>query len=77
MVVYAVNVLKGKFTVHKLAEAFAGQGMSDWKGFRLAEAWERRGWLTRPASRSEGRSVTEELRMLAGISQTSEEGKQG
>ena len=73
MVVYAVNVLGGKFTLHKLAAVFSGQGMSDWKVFRLAEAWERRGWLTKPASRSEGRAVTEELRMLAGISQTSEE----
>jgi hypothetical protein len=76
MVRYAVDALGGKFPVNQLAEKFVGQGMSHWKVYSLAANWERRGWLTRPAARSEGRSVTDELRMLAGIGQTSEEDEQ-
>ena len=63
LVRYAVAELGGGFVVNKLAARFAGQ----WTHHRirtLAELWERRGWLTTPASVVEPRRVTPALMQM-------------
>jgi len=63
---YAVEHLGGAFIINRLYEVFKGRVSKRWLT-ALAQAWERRGWLTQPASRSEPRYATEELLALAGI----------
>lgn len=63
MVHYAMEHLEGKFTIHKLAEAFKGRiGMK--RIWRLAKNWELRGWLIPGPTRADGRRVSEELLSL-------------
>ncbi len=66
LVRYAVEHLGGAFIINRLYDAFKGRVSKRWLT-ALAQAWERRGWLTPPGSRSEPRRVTEELLALAGI----------
>ena len=63
LVRYAVEELDGAFIVNRLYERHGGL-ISKRKLTALAQKWEKRGWLTTPASRSEPRRVTPELLAL-------------
>lgn len=71
---YALEHLEGKFIVNRLAEAFAGEGVTSHQVKTLAQAWERRGWLTPPSHATDARRVTSELVDLVGFSRTSAQG---
>jgi DNA segregation ATPase FtsK/SpoIIIE-like protein len=75
-VAYALLKLDGKFIVNRLAEAFAGEGVTSHQVKTLAQAWERRGWLTQPGHATDARRVTPELAEFAGLSRTSAQGAQ-
>lgn len=65
LVRYAVSELGGRFIRDRLATAVPG-----WSRHRvgaLAAQWERRHWLTAPASPIEPRMVTAELAQMAGV----------
>jgi len=70
LVIYAFEHLEGKFIVNRLAQAFAGQGITHHQVQKIAEQFERRNWLTRPAHATDARRITSELARLAGIDQT-------
>jgi len=67
LVRYALEELGGAFVIGRLYEAFKGE-VSKYELTRLAQRWERRGWLTEPARTAEGhkvgRRVTDELEGL-------------
>jgi hypothetical protein len=63
LVRYALGHLDGCFIVNKLAGVV--DGWTSYKVAKLAQAWERRGWLTRPAHATDARRVTPELERLA------------
>lgn len=65
LVIHAVEALGGAFKIHALAEDLAD--WSEWKVRKLAQAWERQGWLTPPADAVSPRYVTPELARLAGV----------
>lgn len=75
LVVHAVEQLDGRFIVNQLAAAFAKQGVTNYRVSKLAEAWEQRGWLTKPRHATDARRVADELRHLAGLDQTGEQGE--
>ncbi|RLC72140.1 MAG: hypothetical protein DRI81_16785, partial [Chloroflexi bacterium] len=60
LVAYAIEELGGAFKINALYQAHKGQ-ISQRKLTTLAQKWERRGWLTSPASRSDSRKVTSKL----------------
>lgn len=64
LVRYALTELDGAFTISKLYDQFKGR-ISKRQLTALGRRWERRGWLTTPASRNEPREVSEELVGLA------------
>lgn len=64
LVAYARDELGGAFTLHPLAEAFAGR-ISLRRLQNLARSWEMRGWLTAPLDAVSPRRLTEELLTLA------------
>ena len=66
LVVHAVEELGGEFTVLKLLDAFKGR-ISKRKLTRLAQVWERRGWLTEPQHRADPRRVSDALLAAAGL----------
>ena len=70
LVGYALEHLDGRFIVNQLAQAFAGQGVSHHQVQKLAEQFERRGWLTQPAHATDARRLTTELSALAGHART-------
>lgn len=76
LVAYALTHLDGKFIVNRLAEAFAGEGVTSHQVKTLAQAWERRGWLTPPSHATDARRVTSELMDLAGLARTGTQGAQ-
>jgi len=67
LVAYAVEELDGRFIVNQLYEAV--DGMSKRQLTKLAQNWERRGWLTEPQRTPDGhkvgRTVMPELTSLA------------
>lgn len=65
LVQYAIEALDGRFIRDRLASEVPG--WSRHRVGKLAETWERRHWLTAPASPVEPRMVTAELRQLAGV----------
>lgn len=65
LVRHAVDELDGRFIRDRLACDVPG--WSRHKVGKLAEVWERRHWLTAPASPTEPRLVTPELRQMAGV----------
>ena len=67
LVRFAIERLGGRFIKNALVAAFAPD-WTDHKIKTLAAAWERKGWLTKPTHRSEGRTVVPELACLAGLS---------
>ena len=71
LVQYALENLDGAFIINRLAGGFAN--MTAYKIRTLAERWERRGWLTQPASAVAPRLVTPELAVLAGFNRTGEQ----
>jgi len=73
LVRHAVAELGGRFIVNKLAAAM--QGRASHHTIRtLAQAWERRGWLTAPADATDSRQVTAQLREFAGLERTGVQG---
>jgi hypothetical protein len=66
---YAIEHLDGRFKVNKLAEAFAGLGVTNYQMQKTAERFEHRSWLTHPQHATDSRQVTAELRDLAGLVQ--------
>lgn len=77
MVVYALEQLNGCFTVNGLAQAMEGRGITRYRISKLAEDWERRGWLTTPRHATDARRITDELLILAGLERTGGQGEQG
>lgn len=67
LVVYALQELDGAFIVGKLAAAFSGAGWTNHKIRQLAQHWQRRGWLTKPAHATDARRVTQSLCDLCDI----------
>jgi len=65
LVRFAVEELGGAFIIGRLAEARL-EGWTAWGIRKLAERWERRGWLTAPAHATDPRRVTPELCDLCG-----------
>ena len=65
LVRYALEHLGGKFNIRDLAEAFKGH-VSQRQIEQLSRAWEARGWLVAGPTRADGKTVTPELRRLAG-----------
>jgi len=65
LVLYALEHLGGKFNIHDLAAAFSGR-VSQRQIEQLSRAWEARGWLKAGPTRADGKTVTPELRRLAG-----------
>jgi len=63
LVRYALQELDGRFTINRLAEAFAGR-VSRRQIVKLGQKWEMRGWLTTPAHATDARRVTAELAAL-------------
>lgn len=66
LVQYAVERLGGEFVVNTLGRVGL-DGWTPWTVRKLAEQWERKGWLTAPAHRADARRVTPELAALAGV----------
>jgi hypothetical protein len=64
LVVCAQEELAGAFPIQRLYERFRGQ-ISYRQLVKLGRRWENVGWLTRPASVTEARQVTDELREIA------------
>jgi len=73
LVRYAVEALNGAFIVNRLYNHHKGL-ISKRTLTTLAQKWERRGWLTTPANRSEPRRVTAELLALVGPALDAESG---
>jgi len=67
LVFYAVHDLGGDFVVNKIAAEYHGDGWTSHRVKLLAQEWEKRGWLTHPASAAAARRVTARLCELAGI----------
>lgn len=67
LVFYAVHDLEGEFIVNKIAAEYHGDGWTSHRVKLLAQEWEKRGWLTHPASAAAARRVTARLCELAGI----------
>lgn len=74
MVWVAVSELGGAF---KIREVAIHSGVSEWTVRQLAEKWEGRGWLEKPAHATAARQVTPKLADLAGISLTGAQASQG
>ncbi|MBL7202518.1 MAG: DNA translocase FtsK [Anaerolineae bacterium] len=72
LVVCAQEELGGAFPIQRLYERFQGQ-ISYRQLVKLGRRWENVGWLTRPASVTEARQVTDELWELAVRSMKSRE----
>jgi len=72
LVAYALEQMEGKFKVNQLAQAFSGEGVTNYQVQKLAERFEARGWLTHPQHATDARRVTDELRSLAGFQQIGE-----
>ena len=77
LVSYAWQHLNGRFIVNRLAQAFAGQGVTHHQIQKLAEQFERRGWLSQPAHATDARRITPELCSLAGFTHTGVQAVQG
>jgi len=69
LVAYARERFEGKFKVNQLAQAFSGEGVTNYQVQKIAERFERRGWLTHPQHATDARRVTAELLALAGLEQ--------
>ncbi|RLC94643.1 MAG: hypothetical protein DRI77_10815, partial [Chloroflexi bacterium] len=65
LVCYAVEKLCGAFKIDPLYQAHKGT-ISRRRLLKLARGWEQRGWLSKPASVTDPRRVTDELAELAG-----------
>jgi hypothetical protein len=72
LVVCAQEELAGAFPIQRLYQRFRGQ-VSYRQLVKLGRRWENVGWLTRPASVTEARQVTDELREIAVRSMKSRE----
>lgn len=70
LVSYALQHLEGRFIVNRLAQSLAGQGITHHQVQKVAEQFERRGWLTKPGHATDARRITPELALLAGFSRT-------
>ncbi len=70
LVTHAIEKIEGKFKVNQLAQAFSREGVTNYQVQKIAERFERRGWLTHPQHATDARSVTSELRSLAGLEHT-------
>ena len=66
LVAHAIQSLEGKFKVNQLAQAFSREGVTNYQVQKIAERFERRGWLTHPQHATDARRITDELRSLAG-----------
>jgi hypothetical protein len=63
----SLSAFNGSLPIVKVADTL---GVTAHRIRTLAESWERRGWLDKPADAVSSRTVTEKLLILAGISRT-------